>query len=533
MESYEHREARDYFSRMVLLVPSNRGVLEQTRRFMSAIQQRMCIDRYFTVGASHVGICRSSLLSAALVEFPDATGFLWLDDDVYGDDDGLAILRMMTAIWATRAENAVIGGIYPKRSMPMTTHEYPEASACWLASMGSPRRWDCNGALWPVAGMGFGFVYTSRVAVDGVGANLEDVTYRYKNAPLPGKAYFKDVIIAGEKGSQLYCGEDVGFCIRAMQAGYPVYAHTGVLLNHQEMSWRYIAEFVRSESEKMISVGVALPPEKKTLEPSFLESVHEPMVRREDVYVWVHACPQRSPEEAKEALFDSGLAKGEVCVHEDGLDAYQIVEWWRHQWDRMRNRPERWILRVEDDVVVHEQLWEHLAKWGAPGERDFIAGLLMLRDDQLRQKTLHLTYQGNLALPPAIWKDGKVVEGEHWEGGQMQLIETSAIDAVMARVPKFEKVPMGEFDVGMQVAAHELGGRLYGHVPALGRSATTARESAFQKVDVRRAENVVPMRSEEFLAYAWTALDWGPSRSNSLNYYDILREMKATSNSME
>jgi len=155
-----------------------------------------------------------NLVAQTLLDSSEANGIVWIDSDMRQKNLDLAQLLFD----AKQYEAEFISGVYHQRRPPHEPCFYR-----WTQKEGSSeygfQAADSyqKGVVFPDAGCGFGFVYTSRKAIETI-ARSKDFD--------PMKGWFPD-----ERESGGF-GEDLSFCWLAKQAGVQLYVDSAVILGH-------------------------------------------------------------------------------------------------------------------------------------------------------------------------------------------------------------------------------------------------------------------------------------------------------------
>ena len=148
-------------------------------------------------------------------------------------------------------------------------------------------------------------------------------------------------------------------------------------------------------------------------------------------------------------------------MHSSGLSHAEIVEWWVKQWLTVADGG-GWLMRIEDDVLLHPDAGERLAAWDeVAGRADFGVGILvpmrMTVADCLRQCTVRREPVGLSCV-------------RRVSGGQAQLIHADVLRKALpgCRRHHAHSWPTSAFDTGLHGAIQRLGLRMYLGLPALG-----------------------------------------------------------------
>jgi hypothetical protein len=190
---------------------------------MSAARHAEWVGDVSTIREGWVG-ARNRAAKAALEDAPDADGIVWVDDDVLLP--ATAITRMLGY-----DKDFVTGVVFQKMG------DFNPLVA----------RWNGNGFAWwrsfppnvlgPADGCGFGCAYTSTKMLRAIQQLPEKVTkglaYFHKDGwfdQFPPDHFGKNA----EEAGNIAMSEDFSFCMRAKQAGFQLYADTGLLCSHAQ-----------------------------------------------------------------------------------------------------------------------------------------------------------------------------------------------------------------------------------------------------------------------------------------------------------
>lgn len=154
------------------------------------------------------GLARNAAAQALLDT--DANGIMWVDSDMRQEP------HQMSQLLLTAVEGGLdfVSGVYHLRKPPYhaTIYHWVEKIKRFRTAEVYPPN-----VLAPMEACGFGFVYTSRKAIETVARSKEfDRT----------KGWFPD-----ERDSKGF-GEDLSFGYLAMRAGIQLWVHTGIILGH-------------------------------------------------------------------------------------------------------------------------------------------------------------------------------------------------------------------------------------------------------------------------------------------------------------
>ena len=148
----------------------------------------------------------------------DADWLLIVDSDMAFEPDALE--RLMVEADPVRAP--VVGGLcFGKKQLPDGTLEYFPTMYGFDSELRSFRynEWPDN-TMFPVNGTGTAFLLIHRSVLEAMRDKFQD------RAPW---VWFEEVNFSGQIFS-----EDVTFCVRAQQCGFPIHVHTGVEILHMK-----------------------------------------------------------------------------------------------------------------------------------------------------------------------------------------------------------------------------------------------------------------------------------------------------------
>lgn len=208
---------------------------------------------------------------------------------------------------------------------------------------------------------------------------------------------------------------------------------------------------------------------------------HEEASPRSRLYVWVHTCPQRihSLDALMGSLASSDVGEFDLRCHEIGLPWEKIKIWWAEQWTdvaaQAKERGAKFVLRLEDDIVVGRHLVHNVVSWPALELPDFGVGLLYLDDSMIEQLSgLEVEAQTGAmrtTLDHAAFAQAQVVPTELCETlASRSLRATEALRRTRVAVDL-------DFDCGFTHVAHHLGKRMYFHVPSLVQTTELSNRS--------------------------------------------------------
>lgn len=185
-----------------------------------------------------------------------------------------------------------------------------------------------------------------------------------------------------------------------------------------------------------------------------------------DLFVWVQTSKHRDPSAALANIEASDIGTDYLRIHDDNdwpdFDALQV--WWKEQWFSIAEQAKasgcRYVLRLEDDIVVNRHIRHNVLTWPALQQDDFGYGTLFCPD-----------YWGFGGALLQIDKDLTARRGDLSEGAQGQVLKTEHILETIqqtdeARNRDGQIVPLS-FDWSVSRAAAQLGRTSYVHLPAL------------------------------------------------------------------
>lgn len=153
---------------------------------------------------------RNIVAETAYLDRASTTGIVWIDADSVVPPDG--ILRLLDV--AKRNDYDFVSGVYHRRLPPYEPVIYryePELDRYLYAVFYPPNQ------LVPMAGCGFGFVYTSTRLLTRIHDSPHFTTKR---------GWFPDDRSSGG------LGEDLSFCAAARREGVQLYVDTGIQVGH-------------------------------------------------------------------------------------------------------------------------------------------------------------------------------------------------------------------------------------------------------------------------------------------------------------
>jgi GT2 family glycosyltransferase len=150
-----------------------------------------------------VYVARDLLAAKAVVNKTDYV--LWLDSDMVFDSD------LLLRLWEHR-EKGIISGLYFRRRPPYNPVLYKELKTRNVPTDPESIEYDDypEDQVFEAAGIGFGGVLVKTNI-------LAEVINKYGTAFEPLHSF----------------GEDLSFCIRAKELGYPSFCHSGIQLGHR------------------------------------------------------------------------------------------------------------------------------------------------------------------------------------------------------------------------------------------------------------------------------------------------------------
>jgi hypothetical protein len=180
---------------------------------MSAAQVAEWVGDVSTVREGWVG-ARNRAVKGALEDAPDCDGIVWVDDDVLLPPT--AIKRMVSY-----GKDFVTGIVFQKFG------DLNPLVARWMGNgFGWWREFPEN-VLAPADGCGFGCVFTSTKMLRDIAKLPEFKPDGWFNQ-FPANHFGKQL----EADAETAMSEDFSFCMRAKQAGYQLWADTGLLCSH-------------------------------------------------------------------------------------------------------------------------------------------------------------------------------------------------------------------------------------------------------------------------------------------------------------
>lgn len=214
----------------------------------------------------------------------------------------------------------------------------------------------------------------------------------------------------------------------------------------------------------------------------------------QDILVWLQSTVRRDPSRTIRSIEHSDIGSRFILVKDQKArtfpqDYSDLQQWWHSTWLDMvasaQIRGCRWILRLEDDVLVNRHILHNLCTWSAPHNKLFGLGTLFVPDYWLKRPELFQTIDG-----AAIRKVKDV------EGAQGQLVATDLVAELLAGVPRArqerglcqDKHPPS-FDWSLSRSAWYLGRRVFVHMPAL---VDLHEESRSSKIDLAQHRGAPP-----------------------------------------
>jgi len=179
---------------------------------MSAAQVSEWVGDVSTIREGWVG-ARNRAVKAALEDAPDCDGIVWVDDDVLLPPT--AIKRLVSY-----GKDFVTGIVFQKFG------DLNPLVAIWKGSGFAWWREFPENVLAPADGCGFGCCFTSTKMLRAI-AELPDFKKDGWFNQFPANHFGKQ-----DADPDMAMSEDFSFCMRAKQAGYQLYADTGLLCSH-------------------------------------------------------------------------------------------------------------------------------------------------------------------------------------------------------------------------------------------------------------------------------------------------------------
>lgn len=102
-------------------------------------------------------------------------------------------------------------------------------------------------------------------------------------------------------------------------------------------------------------------------------------MRGDGVYTWIHTCPQRDgrTQPVLDSIWRSDVTSPHVMRQPEGENPQAFFfRAWRQAIEASRSWGRAYVLRLEDDVVVHPRTVQLLTTWAAAEEEDFGAAWL-------------------------------------------------------------------------------------------------------------------------------------------------------------
>lgn len=186
--------------------------------------------------------------------------------------------------------------------------------------------------------------------------------------------------------------------------------------------------------------------------------------------MYVHTCPQRAGFRVQtlESVAASDIGKSFTMIcHAPGLTKQQILQWWEGELLRLCDEAERegqkYLLRIEDDVVVNRYILHNVCSWPALVEPKFGMGTLFLWD--LLERDV-----GCLARSP--FTNSLYRHKHECPGSQCQLIPVALLKLIVpefsAMRERYWRLARGfAMDGAPSAALWHRGFRVYIHEPSL------------------------------------------------------------------
>jgi hypothetical protein len=166
------------------------------------------------------GHARNTSVQFTFDNAPEAEGIMWVDSDIKPEAD--RITRLLST--ARQYDYDFVSGIYFQRDGVHNPvfYDWNLDKKCFQPAEVYPKD-----TIGPIAGCGFGFVYTSMKMLRDIA-----LTERFDIA----SGWFPD-----KRDLKGGFGEDLSFCQMAREAGYQLYVNTGIQVAH-EANPQYITE---------------------------------------------------------------------------------------------------------------------------------------------------------------------------------------------------------------------------------------------------------------------------------------------------
>jgi hypothetical protein len=171
-------------------------------------------------GCPYICIGRSSLVEKALAE-PDVDGLLFIDHDIIFDP--IAVDMVLDGCDQTKG---VVGAGYSMRSPGSKMIGAVDMEKVERETPGKKLIFFEGGGLYPAVYLGMGFTAIHRTALEAVVKDMPFLQNGVTNFPI--RPSFSLLQQDGK-----YYGEDVSFCVRANEAGVPLYMDTRIRIYHK------------------------------------------------------------------------------------------------------------------------------------------------------------------------------------------------------------------------------------------------------------------------------------------------------------
>lgn len=279
--------------RCVVLVPFTGFIHRECDLALRELERRGYAVRR-VAGYAAIDQGRNQLATDALLEGYEET--LWIDSDVGFNPDDVDKLR--------------------RHNLPMTCGIYPQkgkrALACHVASGGKTMRFGKDGGLVELLYAGTGFLHIRREVYAAVQRRLQlpMCNERFGHPMIP---FFQPMIRVIEE-AHWYLAEDYGFCERARQAGFQIFADTTIRLWHIGL-YRYGWEDAGRDPERFAGFTLNFNDQRPTAVASAPRTprLQELTMR----YPWPDLKPVVPPPPPRNWLFPSTQEMLAKCVPRD------------------------------------------------------------------------------------------------------------------------------------------------------------------------------------------------------------------------
>ncbi len=173
---------------------------------------------------------RSYLISRALIEFPEAEAFLWIDDDTEATRDQADAL----ALTMEADGSDLVTGVYVCRHAAKRGRLALNFNVRFNGEHDMTLAFGEGGSPYPIVACGFGFVLTHRRMFERSDAPRANYTNN-EGKTFPGRAYFLPLVHDGE-----HLGEDRSFCLR--NQGARMLVDTRVCVGHAGHTLKSVLE---------------------------------------------------------------------------------------------------------------------------------------------------------------------------------------------------------------------------------------------------------------------------------------------------